>query len=39
MHEMTAIDEKSNDAKDQYLKIPLSHPKEVWANSERENNS
>jgi hypothetical protein len=39
MNDMTAKDEKSNDAQDQNMKILLSHPKEVWADSERENNS
>jgi hypothetical protein len=39
MHDMTAIDEKSNDAQDQSMKILLSNPKAVWADSERENNS
>lgn len=40
MQELTSLDERSNDAQqDQKIKMPMSHPKEVWADSDRENNS
>jgi hypothetical protein len=39
MQGMTALDEKSKNEQDQNIKILLSNPKEVWADSERENNS